>query len=107
MPGTANIACGDETLAQRTAVMGARGADREDVFAAANEQHRFAVEVSDNFVFQLRRRDARFEIGAGQLALHNRKNSERLVASVRSLPSIALVIMSVSCCRTPRQPMHR
>src|SRR5581483_12410725 len=97
MPRAAHIGVGDETFAERAAVMRAGRPDGEDILAAANEQHRFAIEVADDFVFQLRCRDSGLEIGAGQLALHSRRNSERLVASVRSLPSIALVIISVSC----------
>ena len=62
-------------------------------------EHRAVRELVDG--------NALLEIGTGQLCLHSFKNSARLVASVRSVPSIDDVTISVSSCRTPRQPMQR
>ena len=89
--------------------MRARAADGVNVAAAADEQHRLAVSVAAEHraVRELVDGNALFEIGTGQFCLHNFKNSARLVASVRSVPSIDDVTISVSSCRTPRQPMHR
>src|SRR5207244_11714124 len=100
VPRTAHRVADEESLGERAAVVRARGADGVDVAAAADEQHRLAVGVAAEHraVRELLDGNALLEIGTGQLCLHNSKNSARLVASVRSVPSIDAVTISVSSC---------
>ena len=109
VPRAAHRVADEEPLGERAAVVRARAADGVDVAAAADEQHRLAVGVAAEHpaVREIVDGNALLEIGTGQLCLHSLKNSARLVASVRSVPSIDDVTISVSSCRTPRQPMHR
>ncbi len=102
VPRAAHRVADEEPLGERAAVVRARPAD-------GVEQHRLAVGVAAEHpaVREIVDGNALLEIGTGQLCLHSLKNSARLVASVRSVPSIDDVTISVSSCRTPRQPMHR
>ena len=47
MPGTPNGVLDQEPLAERPAVVRARGADREDLVTASSEQHALALCVTE------------------------------------------------------------
>src|SRR5215471_1302452 len=47
MPWAAHRVLDDQPLSKRPAVMGARGTDREDFLAAADQQHRLVADLTD------------------------------------------------------------
>jgi hypothetical protein len=69
VPRAAQRLAGQQAVGERRAVVGAVRAEREDLFAAARQEHRLAVGVTleQRAVRQLGERDAGREIGSGEL----------------------------------------
>ena len=71
MPGTAHRVVDNEPVRERAAIVGAMGADREHVGAAAHQQHRLVADVADELaaIGEFGERNSLRQIGAGRLRL--------------------------------------
>ena len=71
VPGAADGVLDEDPLSERTVVVGALGADREQLVTAARQQHRFARTVSqDHAAFgDIRQRHSLGKIGSVELLL--------------------------------------
>ena len=71
MPGAAHRVADDEPVGQRAVIVGAVGADREHLGAAAHEQHRLLADMAEQLaaVGQFARRNPQRQIGADRLSL--------------------------------------
>src|SRR5262249_35589734 len=71
VPGAAHGVVDHEAVAERTVIVRAVGADREDVAPAAHQQNLLVSDMADELaaVGELGKRDALREIGAGRLGL--------------------------------------
>src|SRR5262249_57057283 len=73
MPGTSHRLADDQSFGQRTAVMAAGRANREEFIAAAREQHRLVADIPADrpAVGYIRERDATREVRTRRLGLLN------------------------------------
>src|SRR5690348_15570293 len=77
MPRASYRVVDEEPLGERAAVMGTGRADREDLLAAACQQHRLLADMSEEqgAVDELRKRDPRREIRSARLRLSSAHRS--------------------------------